>query len=356
MQTVLIVFGGMSSEHEVSLRSAKDIIENIPKDLYHIELLGITKKGKWLYYNGNINLLPSGEWEYSNDATPACLLPSSQTSKIAVFFPDGMKQIDFNVAFPVLHGKNGEDGTIQGLFQLYGIPFVGSDARASAVCMDKALSNTIANTHHIPQAKWTAITQTDYQTQKDAFLEMSIEKLSFPIFVKPANAGSSVGVGKARNQDELCKCIDIAFKEDYKIVLEECIVGQEVECSVLGNEDTITGVVGEIGLNTDFYDYDTKYVDDTAVLHIPALISEEKQAEVQTLAKKVFAMFECSGLSRVDFFVRQSDGAVLFNEINTLPGFTSISMYAKMLGAAGIDYSLLLEKLITLAIEKWHKE
>lgn len=354
MKKVLIVFGGVSSEHDVSLISARSVIENIPRDKFDVLTLGITKDGRWYLYTGDSDKLPESKWlEDESKLTTAVVSPDRSVHGITVLSDSGAENIYIDAVFPVLHGKNGEDGTIQGLFTLAGIPFVGCDTLSSAMTMDKAITNTIADYAGIAQAKWLGSTAFDYNKAPESFEEQCASYLGFPCFVKPANAGSSVGVTKANNAEELTKAIALAFEHDGKIVVEEGIDGSEVECAVIGNEDTYAPVVGEIVPCNDFYDFDAKYVANSSELHIPARFSEEKRNEVSIAARKVFSALGCSGLSRVDFFVRKSDNAVLFNEINTIPGFTSISMYAKLLMADGMTFSEITEKLIDLAIEKW---
>ncbi|MDD6276265.1 MAG: D-alanine--D-alanine ligase [Clostridia bacterium] len=354
MKNALILFGGVSSEHDVSVVSAKSVIENVPKDKYNIIMLGITKDGSWFKYDGDVALLPEDKWlDDKENLTKAIISPDRGDHGILVFGCNGVEKIRIDVAFPVLHGKNGEDGTVQGFLQLSGIPFVGCDMLASACCMDKAVTNSLADNAGIPQAKWLAFNRCEYEVNKNSMLAKAGEYLGFPIFVKPANAGSSVGVSKAENSSELPEAVEKAFKEDDKIVLEEAVVGSEVECAVLGNENPVASTVGEIVSCKDFYDYEAKYVNPASELHIPARISEEKIEEVRAAAVRAYKVLGCSGLARVDFFVRESDGKVMLNEPNTIPGFTSISMYPKLFAASGIPYSELIDKLFELAAEKW---
>lgn len=355
MKKALILFGGVSSEHEVSLNSARAVIENTPKDKYELYLIGITKDGRWYLYNGDISLLPEDKWlEDESKLTPAIISVDRNDHGIIVF-GEKAEKIRIDVVFPVLHGKNGEDGTVQGMLQLAGIPFVGCDMLASACCMDKAVTNTLADNASIPQAKWLGLKEFEYNRNKEYFVDKAKNYLGFPIFVKPANAGSSVGVSKATDEESLKTAIEIAFKEDSKVVLEEGITGLEVECAVFGNEEPIASVVGEIVPANDFYDYEAKYINAQSELHIPARISEEKANEVRFAAINAYKALGCSGLSRVDFFIRESDGAVLLNEPNTIPGFTSISMYSKLFNASGVSYGELVDRLFTYAIEKWEK-
>ena len=354
MKNALILFGGVSSEHDVSVVSAKSVIENTPKDKYNIIMLGITKDGSWFKFDGDVSLLPEDKWlNDTQNLTKAILSPDRSDHGILVFGKNGVETIPIDVAFPVLHGKNGEDGTIQGFLQVAGIPFVGCDMLASACCMDKAVTNSLADNAGIPQAKWRAFKRSEYAVNKEEMLAEAAEYLGFPIFVKPANAGSSVGVSKASDSEELPAAIEKAFREDEKIVLEEAVVGAEVECAVLGNDNPIASTVGEIVSCKEFYDYEAKYVNPASELHIPARLSQEKIDEVRAAAVKAYQTLGCSGLARVDFFVRESDGKVMLNEPNTIPGFTSISMYPKLFAASGIPYSELIDRLLELAAEKW---
>lgn len=352
MKNILVLFGGCSSEHDVSVVSASSVISNIDASKYNIFMMGITKDGKWYLYEGPADALPEDRWLVSGKLTKACVSPDRDIHGIIAERETGPEHIRIDVAFPVLHGKNGEDGTVQGLFQLAGIPFVGCDMTSSAVSMDKIFTNTIADENGIDQARWDCITKYDYETGAKR-LEDIAEKLGYPIFVKPANAGSSVGITKAHDFDELKSALDLALQHDTRILFEEFIDGYECECAVLGNDELFTGTVGQITPANEFYDYDAKYSNAASILNIPALVPEETREKIACEAKKVYKALGCSGFSRVDFFVSKADGRVLFNEINTIPGFTSISMYPKMIEAAGISYGELCDRLIALAEKKW---
>ena len=357
MKNALILFGGVSSEHDVSVVSAKSVIENTPKDKYNIIAVGISKDGKWFKYDGDVSNLPEDKWlDDSANLTKAIISPDRSDHGILVFGNDTVEKIRIDVAFPVLHGKNGEDGTIQGFMQLAGIPFVGCDMISSTCCMDKVMTNTLADAAGIPQAKWLGLNSYEYYKNTQKYIDRAADYLGFPIFVKPANAGSSVGVSKAKDKDGLSAAIDKAFNEDCKLVLEEGIVGMEVECAVLGNEEPIASICGEVVPCNDFYDYEAKYINPSSELHIPARLEQSKIDEVRSAACKAYKALGCSGLARVDFFVRKSDGMVMLNEPNTIPGFTSISMYPKMFAASGVPYSELIDRLFSYATEKWTNE
>lgn len=354
MKQVLIVFGGVSSEYEVSLRSARAVIDHVDASRWVVHTLGITKDGRWLWYTGTSDKIEDGSW--CTDAphlTPAVISPDRSVHGAVILSADGVRTQPVDVVFPVLHGKNGEDGTIQGYLQLSGIPFVGCDALSSAISMDKALTNTMADHIGVPQAKWLGVTASEYARNAEAFRAKCTAYLGYPLFVKPANAGSSVGVTKVSREANLDEAMRRAFLHDRKVVLEEGIDGIEVECAVLGNDELYAPMVGEIVPCNDFYDYEAKYIAAESELHIPARIPQDTFDEVRKQACRIFRALGCSGLSRCDFFVRRSDGQVLFNEINTIPGFTSISMYAKMLMAAGMEFGEIVDSLLTLALEKW---
>ncbi len=355
MKNALVIFGGVSSEHDISCLSATSVIKNIPKDKYNVVMLGISKTGEMYLYDGDVENIVKDKWLDDGDHLKKAIISTDRTDKgIIVFNDNGYEKIKIDVCFPVLHGKNGEDGTMQGLLAIAGIPFVGCNTMASAVCMDKAITNAICDVNGIAQAKWKYITKFDFQQRGHEFARECEEYLGLPVFIKPANAGSSVGVVKAKTLDEIQRGIDYALQFDDRVVVEENIEGHEVECAVMGNDEPFAGAVGEIEPCNEFYDFEAKYESDSG-LYIPAHISEEKIKEVQQQAIKAYKAWGCSGLARVDFFVRYSDGAVLLNEPNTLPGFTNISMYPKLMENVGISYSDLIDKLFNYAIEKWEK-
>lgn len=354
MKNALIIFGGVSSEHDISLLSATSVLRNIPRDKYSVTMLGITKNGEMYLYEGDPEKLANDEWLSDKSLLKKAVISTDRRDRgIIVFDGDSFRLIKIDVCFPVMHGKNGEDGTMQGLLAIAGIPFVGCRAAASAVCMDKALTNSICDANGIAQAKWKYITKHDFALRGKEFAAECESYLGFPCFVKPANAGSSIGVRKAKTAGSLYEALEYALTFDDRVVVEEGIDGQEVECAVLGNDEPIAGAVGEIESSNEIYDFDAKYIDNKSGLHIPARLSEEKLREVQASAIKVYKACGCSGLTRVDFFVRRSDGAVLLNEPNTIPGFTSISMYPMLMDKAGIGYSELIDRLFILAEEMW---
>ena len=348
--SVCILFGGISPEHEVSLRSAESVLNNIDHDKYHVFPVGITKDGDWVLFGGkDYSMLPAGTWLSCESNRRAAISPVHGQGLLS-FENDCVVRERIDVVFPVLHGANGEDGAIQGLLQIAGIPYVGPHIAASAVCMDKCLTKLVADHAGVRQAKWHLVTKPAYDRNSEGLCDQLEEKFSYPMFVKPAGTGSSVGVSKAHGREELTAALELALRYDRKVLVEEFIDGQEVECAVMGNATPIASVCGEVDSGADFYDYEAKYITSTSNLYIPARISDEAAEEVRELAVKIYTALECCGLSRVDFFVKK-DGEVVFNEINTLPGFTSISMYPKLFEASGIPYSKIIDDLLELALE-----
>lgn len=347
---IAVIFGGCSSEHEISLLSATSVLQNLPKDKYEAVCLGITKDGRWYLFNGAVEEIKDGSWERNPLNQPAFISPDRNVRGIVVDGKIGFDVIKIDCVFPVLHGKNGEDGTIQGLLQISGIPFVGCRALASADCMDKAVTHTLLSVAGINQAKYLWFYTHKYEAGSEKIKLKIDARLGYPIFVKPANAGSSVGVSKVTCEAELDAAVEKAAREDGKIVVEEAIIGQEVECAVLGNEQPEASCIGEIAASAEFYDYEDKYISGTSKLYIPAHLDEAVAEEVRRVAMRAYRMLGCSGLARVDFFVRNGSEVIL-NEINTMPGFTSISMYPKLWEASGVSYGELIDRLITLAFE-----
>lgn len=349
---VAVLFGGASSEHEVSLVSAYSVLTNIPNDKYDVMCIGITKKGHWLYYPGEYEDIPTGEWEKNPDCATAVISPDSMTKGVIVLGKDDsafVRRVD--VVFPVLHGMNGEDGTVQGLCALAGLPCVGCDMTSSASCMDKTITHRILDSVGIRTAPFCAL-QRDFLDDPEGGCDEVERKLGgYPMFVKPATAGSSVGVSRAADREALRNGIKIAFAHSEKVVVEKEIIGKEVECAVLGNgTDLIASIPGQITPAEEFYDYDAKYRLGTSVLDIPAKITPEQTEQLRETAKRAYHALGCSGFSRVDFFV--ADDGIILNEINTIPGFTPISMYPKLMDNMGISYPELLDRLITLAAER----
>lgn len=344
-KTVAVIFGGCSSEHEVSLVSAATIIANINENVYDTVLIGITKQGEWLLVD-SVQDITSGAWV--NSKKKAIISPDSEHKGILIIEGNKVTNIPVDVAFPVLHGLNGEDGTIQGLFTLAKIPYVGCGVLASAVSMDKVYTKLIVDTLDIRQANYVKVVQSDINNIEKVVASVE-NKLQYPVFVKPSNAGSSQGVSKANNRGELMDAIVLAAKHDSKILVEETIVGREIECAVLGSNDVRASGVGEIVAAADFYDYDAKYNNPESRTVIAPELPEGVEAKIREAAVKIFKAVDGYGLSRVDFFVEKDTNEVVFNEINTLPGFTSISMYPMLWEAKGLSKGQLVEKLIQSA-------
>ncbi|MDR2444990.1 MAG: D-alanine--D-alanine ligase [Spirochaetaceae bacterium] len=355
-----ILFGGCSAEHEVSLQSAKNIFDAIDRDKYKAVPIGIDKSGKWLLYDADseigflrdvdnpqkISLNPNG--------TTVALMPGSGGELVHIDGSGGNTggNTHVDVIFPVLHGPLGEDGSIQGLLKTVGVPFVGTPALGSAIGMDKDVMKRLLRDAGIPIAKFITLHSTaeipDYDTV--------VKTLGVPYFVKPANMGSSVGVNKVHNESEYTRFVREAFRYDTKVIIEQFIKGRELECAVLGNDEPLASLPGEIKPAHEFYSYDAKYIDKAgAELIVPAKLPGEKVKEIQDLAVKTFKTLCAEGLSRIDFFMRD-DGMVIVNEINTMPGFTKISMYPKLWEERGISYKALIDRLIELAVEHHQKE
>lgn len=350
---IAVLFGGMSSEHEVSCVSAACVIDNIDKNKFDVLKIGITNNGIWYLFKGNTNSMRLQTWSHEKEnLRPAIISPCSVHHGIMVLDKPNKKYeiLHIDAVFPVLHGKNGEDGTMQGLLCFAGIPFVGCDTYSSALCMDKISTKLLCEKANIPTVPFVFARNTsDFDI--NALVCEAEERLDYPMFVKPANAGSSVGITKASNRASLINGIVTAFKNDRKILIEKAVKGREIEVAVLGNDKPIASNCGEINPNSDFYDYNTKYISDTAEYFIPARISGKQSEEIRTAAIKVFKTLDCSGLARVDFFACE-DGSYYLNEINTIPGFTPISMYSRLMENAGHKYSDFIEKLIELALKK----
>ena len=350
-RNVCVLFGGMSPEHEVSLRSAEYVLENLDPEKYNVFPVGITKEGDWvLYTGGDYSKLPTEEWMEYPKHRRAAISPVRGQGLLS-FEGDCVVREQVDVVFPVLHGENGEDGTVQGLLQLAGIPFVGPRLAASAVAMDKTLTKLVADNAKIPQAAWQLVTRRDMEKRMDRTLEELEGRFDYPMFVKPAGTGSSVGVSKVRTREELREALLMAAAYDEKVLVEEFIDGIEVEVAVMGNDSPVASVCGEIDSGADFYDYDAKYITDTSVAYVPARLEENVAEQIRDMAVRVYSAIGCRGLSRVDFFVTKKDSRVVFNEINTIPGFTSISMYPKLFAASGIPGKELIDSLIDLAME-----
>ena len=354
MFNLAVLFGGESSEHDVSLVSASFVIETCGKlEDVNVLPIGITADGRWFLFTGDHSLIKDDSWlEREGEALPLYFNLDPGNPGFHYKQNGAMKFQALDCVFPVLHGKRGEDGTVQGLFELMGVPYVGCGVLASATGMDKVASRMMFDHAGIPQAEWTWLRVERYREKPDQALDEVEAVLPYPMFVKPANAGSSVGIGKAKNRAELAAALEVAFKHDFKAVIEIAVEARELEVSVLETHDTddlTVSVAGEILPAGEFYDYDSKYNNPDSKLLIPADIPQTTYDTIVTYAKRAFRMVDGKGLCRADFFVLKADGSVLLNEINTMPGFTAISMYPKLLDASGIDAVSLMRILIETA-------
>ncbi len=346
-----IIFGGKSAEHEVSLQSAKNIVDAIDKDNYDVVLVGIDKEGKWHLNDQSSYLLHAENPKLialNKSEDNIAIVPGSANNQLIHAENAGvLEQLD--VVFPIVHGTLGEDGSLQGMLRLANLPFVGPNVLGSAVCMDKDIAKRLLNAAGINVAKGITVKRVNLP---NISFEKASEYLGTPMFIKPANQGSSVGVSKVTTKEEFDAAVESAFQYDHKIVIEENIVGREIECAVLGNDEPIASVPGEVLPNTDFYSYESKYIDEKgADLAIPADLTDAQIKLVQEAAIEAFKTLECEGLARVDFFLTE-DNQLYVNEVNTLPGFTKISMYPKLWEISGVPYSELISRLIDLAIER----
>ncbi len=348
-KTVLVLFGGASSEHEISRISAASILKHINRDRYSIYTAGITKGGDWILTEADPERISDGSWEREEGNLPLSLSLNRSAGGFIACGPEGEKRIVPDVVFPVLHGRNGEDGTVQGMLQLAGMPFVGSDAESSAACMDKAVTKALVEqAEAAAQAKCCVIHRNGCDPEEAAEAAGVFFRGRMPLFVKPARAGSSVGITKVTEQEALPSAIRTAFAEDSKILVEEGITGRELEVAVLGNDDPQASCIGEIFSAGEFYDYDAKYNNADSRTGIVTDLPAEKQEEIRETAVRIYRVLECRGLARVDFFLQQ-DGTVIFNEINTIPGFTQISMYPLLWDASGLSYGELIDRLLEAA-------
>jgi len=348
---ICVLFGGESTEYEISLRSALSIIENLDKEKYDLMLVGITREGKWKLFDEDIQKIFENNW-YSDNLKNVSVNLGELDSSLIIYNDDNLKKVKVDCVFIALHGANGEDGTVQGMLKLAHIPYAGPNMLTSCLGMDKAYTKIIFKNANIDQADWVEVNEYD-KNDIDKKIKEAEEKLGYPMFVKPSNAGSSIGIGKAKSKKELIDAINEAFKFDRRIIIEEFLSGREVECAVMGRYgDVTTSCVGEIKAGSEFYDYDAKYSSASqSELVIPAKFIGDIEEKIKEIAKKAFIALDGKGHSRVDFFVDEEKGTIKLNEINTLPGFTSISMYPKLFMHEGLKYSEILDKLIEIGME-----
>ena len=354
---VVVLFGGMSSEHEVSRVSAGTFVDNLDRARYEVLTVGITREGRWLCTEATSAQMADGSWEELPGNMPCVISPDRADHGMILFTPDGrVEKMHLDVVIPVLHGLWGEDGTVQGLLELAGIAYVGCGVLASSVCMDKAVANALFEANGVPHTKWVAANRWEIEKDLEGVCAGVEEKLGWPVFVKPANAGSSVGISKVSSQEELKAAIALALENDRKVVFEAFVDGQEVECAVIGSDPAVATRPGEILAGAEFYTYDDKYKNGVSQTVIPAHLPEAKLDEVKTYAAMAYTALNCEGLARCDFFVEKNTGRVLINEINTFPGFTPISMYPKLMEHEGTPVPALIDHLIELALERTEKQ
>ena len=347
-KTIAVIFGGCSTEYEVSLQSACSVLANLDAEKYEAVKIGITRQGDWYRYNGGIAQIQNDSWHRDGgNLIPAAVSQSRTRPGLLELRPEGIKRIRLELAFPVLHGKNGEDGTVQGLFELAGIPLVGCGVLASALCMDKDRARKLAQAAGVTIPSSTVLTKEN--STEDAF--DCADKLGYPLFVKPLRAGSSYGITKVTGRDELPTAIRLAFEFDSHIILEEAISGFEVGCAVLGNDTLTVGEPDEIELADGFFNFTEKYTLKTSAIHVPARIPTIKAAEMKETAQRIYKALGCQGFARVDMFL-DSSGRVVFNEVNTIPGFTAHSRYPSMMKAIGMSFEQVISNVIELAVSK----
>jgi D-alanine-D-alanine ligase len=353
MINIAILYGGKSGEHNVSLCSAASVVSGLDKAKYNIIAIGVAKIGKWhvqekpeivddAAFGKILKLDENGNWNVSH---------YENGGRLVLTETETLRSVSVDAVFPVMHGTNCEDGRLQGMLELSAVPYVGADVTGSAVGMDKDISKRLVRDCGIPVVPWKTLTYTEWKNNKDT--GALIDGIGLPLFVKPCCAGSSVGVGKVKGEAELAAALDFAFRFDNKLLIEQAVTVREIECAVLGNENPSSSCIGEIIPNHEFYSYEAKYIDsDGAALVIPAGLDAELEKTIRDAAIKAFKALNCAGLARVDFFVEKNTNNFYFNEINTIPGFTSISMYPKLWEQSGLAYGELLDRLIELAFER----
>lgn len=345
-KTIAVLFGGCSSEYPVSLQSAYEVLTHLRKDTYHIIPIGITKEGAWFRYEGTYEHILQDTWHADSAyCSPAVISPDRTVHGLLSFTPNGVEQTWLDGVFPVMHGKNGEDGTLQGLVELAGIPLIGCDTLSSALCMDKDRAHKLVQAAGICVPASVVLTKAMEEKQWESLTA----RLRYPLFVKPVKAGSSFGITKVLTEKELPQAVRLAFSHDKEVIVEEAIAGFEVGCAVLGNYVLTTGSVDEIELTEGFFDYKEKYTAASAVIHMPARIDKQTEKRIQNAAKLIYETLGCRGFARVDLFLTP-EGTLVFNEVNTIPGFTSHSRYPNMMKGIGVSFSELLDRLVELGL------
>lgn len=344
---IAVLFGGCSPEYGVSLQSAAAVLRHMDRSRYEPVMVGISQAGDWFHYTGPVDSIESDTWHHAETCVPAVMRPDRSAPALLVFGPEGMRNVHLDAAFPVLHGRNGEDGTVQGLFELAGIPLVGCGVLASALCMDKDRAHKLAQAAGVtvPRSavleRWMGVTVAMAEG----------ETLGYPLFVKPVRAGSSYGITKVLERGQLPAALELAFAYDDHVILEEAVPGFEVGCAVLGNETLTVGEPDEIELAGGFFNFTEKYTLETSAIHVPARVPMEQREQIKANAKRIYRALGCQGFARVDQFLTP-DGRLIFNEVNTIPGFTAHSRYPNMMKAAGMSFEQVISALIELAVKK----
>lgn len=356
---VAVLFGGRSGEHDVSLRSAETIMGALDPEKYEIVPVGITRDGQWLSGGDQLAELEAASPFFALDSSSTASDSSSTTYPLdsgrSVNALPGTAVNAVDVVFPALHGPMGEDGTVQGMLELAGVPYVGSGVLGSAVAMDKAVTKVLLAQAGLPQLPWRLVHRKDWEREPEAITLAVAGSIGFPCFIKPANLGSSVGISKVSAADHLAGAMELAARYDRKVIVEQGVNAREIEMAVLGNDVPMASVAGEIVPRGEFYDYDAKYVDDSAELIVPAKVDPDLLAYMQELALDAFRSLDLAGMARVDFFLERDTDRVFVNEVNTIPGFTSISMYPMLWQASGVPLAELVDRLIDLALERFHE-
>lgn len=346
-KTVAVIFGGCSAEHEVSLRSAYAVLKNMDRSRFEVIPVGVTREGRWYHYTGSIENIPDGTWcDDPVKLTPAAFSMNRAEGGLLDFYGDRYSVIKTDLAFPVLHGKNGEDGTVQGLLELAGIPVVGCSALSSALCMDKERAHRLVSAAGIS----VPVSLMFRRSGADAAAEKIREEFRFPVFVKPVRGGSSFGMTKVSAPEKLDEAIQLAFLYDQEVTVEEAVDGFEVGCAVIGNEELFFGAIDEVELSCDFFDHNEKYTLSSSRIHMPARVDEKTAERIRQTAEKIYRILCCSGFARVDMFLTP-EGDIVFNEVNTIPGLTSGSRFPNMMKGAGLSFPQMLDKLLGLYTE-----
>lgn len=344
---IAVLFGGCSPEYGVSLESAYAVVSHMDRSRYQPVLVGITPDGEWFYYTGDVEQIASDTWYNARDCIPAAVSPGRRNHALLLFRQGGIEKVHIDAAFPILHGKNGEDGTVQGLFALAGIPLIGCGVLASALCMDKDRVHKLAYAAGVAVPASFVLERSSDPSKAFSFAD----RLGYPLFVKPVRAGSSYGITRVTKREQLAGAISLALSYDEQVILEENVSGVEIGCAILGSAALTVGELDEIELSGGFFDFTEKYTLKTSVIHVPARIPAKTARAVKEAAKNIYRTLGCSGFARVDFFLT-SGGQIVLNEVNTIPGFTAHSRYPSMMRAAGMPFEKVISSVIELAVNE----